>query len=483
MIVIDLLTWLAIILLGIQAVIGLSFFVSSIYERERRATFFGLGQFAGMLILLLFFIVLAKIEFFDTAMGMAFLFLGYMVAGTAAFLLVRRTPANPSALKGSLGYITGQVDPVDEREIVFARVRSLRPGSDQYEAFYQKFPHLKKIDDERRSMGGFLGRLGAIDRPFDGPNTAATAATAVIPMALAAPEWVKPKAQALFMKDKTLSPDEATRRIKGFAVNIGADLVGIAEINPNWVYSHRGELWQGRPEEWGKKIENTHKYAVVVAEAMSLDMIGTAPHTPTVMESSKNYAKGAYISAQLAAFIANLGYSATANHLRHYELILPPVAVDAGLGEIGRLGYLMTKEFGPRIRLSAVTTDMPLIPDQPVDIGVEDFCRICKKCAACCPSKSIPEEDGQQETNGIQRWKLNEETCYGYWYKVGTDCCVCMNVCPWSHDRTFPHRLIVWMISRNRLARRLFNLMDDIFYGKRPKPKNAPEWAAFKSNA
>jgi len=53
--------------------------------------------------------------------------------------------------------------------------------------------------------------------------------------------------------------------------------------------------------------------------------------------------------------IANLGHEATANHLLHYTAILPPLAVDAGLGEIGRLGYLMTKEFGPRIRLSAVT--------------------------------------------------------------------------------------------------------------------------------
>ena len=59
----------------------------------------------------------------------------------------------------------------------------------------------------------------------------------------------------------------------------------------------------------------------------------------------------------------------TANHLRHYTAILPPLAVDAGLGEVGRLGYLMTKEFGPRIRLSAVTTNLTLVPDKPVDNG------------------------------------------------------------------------------------------------------------------
>lgn len=231
--------------------------------------------------------------------------------------------------------------------------------------------------------------------------------------------------------------------------------------------------------DWGKDIPADHKYAIVVAQEMARDMIGPAPHTPSVMESMKNYAKGAYIATQLAAFIANLGYEAEANHLRHYTAILPPLAVDAGLGEVGRLGYLMTREFGPRIRLSAVTTDLPLVPDRPVDIEVEDFCRFCRKCAVCCPSQSIPLDHDPKPSNGTLRWKMNEDTCFEYWGKAGTDCCVCMRVCPWSHARTFPHRFIVWLITRNRYSRRIFSVMDDIFYGRKPRPKPAPLWAGF----
>jgi reductive dehalogenase len=198
-----------------------------------------------------------------------------------------------------------------------------------------------------------------------------------------------------------------------------------------------------------------------------------------MVESMQNYAKGAYISTQLAGFIANLGYSATANHLRHYDGLMVPWAVDAGLGEVGRLGYLLTKKFGPRVRLSAVSTDLPLVPDKPVDIGVESFCNICKKCAACCPSQSIPAAE-QAVVNGTVRWKLNAETCFDYWGKVGTDCNVCMRVCPWSHARTFPHRLIVALITRNEIARRVFSVMDDIFYGKIPRSKAPPRWASFQ---
>lgn len=473
--------YLAAFALAIQVFIGLSFFISSIWEKEKRATLFGFLQFIGMAALLIVFLILAGIDFFYSGIGKAVLIAGYIIVVLAAVILIRKTSPNQRALKGTKGYIVSKVEKTDEREIVFARVRSLQPGSEQYETFYNKFPQFKEVDDERRAMGGLMGRLGAIDRPDAGPNMAATAATAFIPAVLSAPEIVKPQPQFMFMGEgNTLSPEEATKRVKGFARNIGADLIGIAEINPFWSYSFRGEVWMGNWEDWGKEINLGHKYAIVVAEEMDPGMIATAPHTPTVMESSKNYSKGAYIATQIAAFIANLGQAATANHLRHYEAVLPPLAVDAGLGEIGRLGYLMTKEFGPRIRLSAVTTDLPLIPDKPVDIGIMDFCKICKKCATCCPSNSIPVDDDIKEHNGTLRWKLNDDTCYGYWYKVGTDCCICMKVCPWSHARTFPHRLIVAMISRNYLARRLFSVMDDIFYGKKPRPNAPPKWAEYR---
>jgi len=481
--IINLLVFVGALGLATQAFIGLTFFISSIWEQEKRATYFAALQFLGMLALLLVFLFLAWTCFFETSTGLVMLIAGYIVIGVAAFFTVRRTGANPKKLQGTDGLISGDVKRFDEREMVFARVRSLRPGSEQYEKFYEKYPHHKAGDDEKRKLGGLLGTLGRIDKPNAGPNVAATQASGLLPMYLSKPEIVKPKLPPhLAGKRIDLSPEEATERVKGYVLNLGADLVGIAEIKDSWVYSHRGEIWHENYEDWGKEIELEHKYAVIFAQEMAFEMIGAAPHTPVVMESMKNYAKGAYISVQTAAFISNMGYSATANHLRYYEAILPPLAVDAGLGEVGRLGYLITKEFGPRIRLGAVTTDLPLIPDKPVDIGVQDFCRFCKKCATCCPSQSIPLDDGPKEFNGSLRWKLNADTCYEYWYKVGTDCDICMKVCPWSHARTFPHRAIIPLITRNSLSRRIFFIMDNIFYGKKPKPRVPPKWARYNSD-
>lgn len=465
-----------------QALIGLSYFISSVWEKEKRAAAFAFFQFLAMTAVLIAYLYLIKVGFFETKLGLGVLIAGYIVALLATFLLLRRTAPNQKALKGTQGLITGEVERHDERTIVFARNRSLPPGSEQYKAFYELYPQYEDYDTRRREMGGPLGNPGTIDRPHEGPNVAATLASQSIPLHLSTPHAYKPQPHpALKGKRHEMSPEEATERVKGYARNRGADLVGTTEINPLWIYFHRGEIFHENWEDWGKEIDIKHRYAVVFATEMSFEMVGTGPHSPTMIESMGNYAQGAYIATQLAQFIANLGYSATASHLRHYDALMVPLAVDAGLGELGRLGYLVTKELGPRVRLGTVTTDLPLIPDKPVDIGVEDFCRICKKCAVCCPSNSIPEEKDQTVVNGSLRWKLNDETCFEYWGKIGTDCNICMRVCPWSHARTFPHKIILWLITRNKLSRRLFSIMDDIFYGKKPRVKEIPQWAKFNA--
>ncbi len=469
----------------VQALVGLVFFISSIWEQEKRASLFGGFQLFGMIFLVIIFFYLYSNEFYSTTLGVTSLTVMLIFGGVLSFLLFRKTSPNMKALEGTKGLITKDVSRFDERDHVFSRNRSLPVDSKQYKAYYLDHPDLEELDSKRRQKGGPIGRPGSIDSPNADANVAAVLASASMPHFLSTPDKYCPKPhialkEKLAIKKVVITPEEATTRLKGYAKALGASLVGTTKINPLWVYSHRGEIFNDNWEDWGQKINLNHTYAIVCAEEMHSDMVGSAPHTPTCIESMMNYAKGAYITTQLAGYIANLGYSATANHFRHYDTLLPPIAVDAGLGEVGRLGYLITKKYGPRIRLSLVTTDLPLLQDKPVDIGVEDFCKICKKCAVCCPSKSISQDD-MTVSNGLVRWNLNAQSCFEYWGKVGTDCNVCMNVCPWSHADTFPHQIIKTLITRNGLSRRLFNLMDDIFYGKRPKPKPPVNWAKFGS--
>ena len=382
--------------------------------------------------------------------------------------------SNPQALKGTEGYIKGEVKRFDERDNVFARNRSLPPGSEVYKLYYQMHPEKEERDATRRSAGPPLGKPGSIDKEFR-PNVSMLKGTFHLPFSLGRKELVEPPIDPSAL---AVGPKEMTERIKGFARHLGADLVGICHVDPRWAYSHRGEIFYNNWEDWGKEILRPLPFAVVIATEMDDKLVSSAPHTPSVVESGVNYAKGAYISTILANFIAQLGYEAVAHHFRHYDLVLVPLAIDAGLGELGRFGFLITKPFGPRVRLAAVTTSLPLVPDKPVDLGVQEFCARCLKCADTCPSQAIP-SGGKVVFNGVEKWKLDEESCFGYWAKVGTDCNICMAVCPYSRPDRSIHRPLRWMVARSPFARVLLPYVDNLLYGRKWRPRRVPSWIKY----
>jgi reductive dehalogenase len=195
------------------------------------------------------------------------------------------------------------------------------------------------------------------------------------------------------------------------------------------------------------------------------------------MESSDQYLRSGMLALKLAAFLREMGYEATAHIDGNYEVICPLVAVDAGLGTIGRMGLLMTPDLGPRVRISVVTTDLRLAPTPPrIERTTLHFCHHCRKCALNCPAAAIP--DGPRTLqDGVERWRINSEKCYHYWTLSGTDCGRCITVCPFSHRNTRFHRFIRWGNKNNLLFRYLAIKLDDIFYGRKPAIRPFPEWA------
>ena len=93
-----------------------------------------------------------------------------------------------------------------------------------------------------------MGPSGAIDSPHEGPNVAMMLASLSMPHYLSDPEKVAPLPHIslrgeLQKRSIDLTPEDATRRVKGYARRLGAALVGITEINRNWIYSRRGEIF------------------------------------------------------------------------------------------------------------------------------------------------------------------------------------------------------------------------------------------------
>lgn len=395
----------------------------------------------------------------------------FALAALGGLLLL--IPARPDrrVSAGAIGHAVGELSRFDERDVVFARNRSLPPGSEVYRRYYALHPEREARDAARRGRGGPVGRVGAIDGGFR-PNVAMIEACfAVPPILMPHAEASPPPGSA----PAAIDPGRAAAIVKGLARHLGADLVGICRVNPAFAYSHRGEIFDGNWGAWGREIPDPLPHAVVVATEMDHGNVGAGPHTPALFESAFNYARGAFIATVLARWFAGMGYRAAAQHSRRYDLNLVPLAIDAGLGELGRLGYLVADRFGPRVRLFAATTDMPLQTDRPLDLGVEAFCRRCLKCAEACPAGAIP-AGGKVVVNGAAKWAMDAERCFDYWGRIGTDCSICMGVCPFSRPDRGLHRLARRLIRRSPLARYTFPALDNAVYGRRWRPRPPADW-------
>jgi len=357
----------------------------------------------------------------------------------------------------------------DERDIMFARAR-LEPGSPEYQSYYLIHPDKLAIDEHTRAKPGLLSPKSKLADPY-----LFTSSQGSFFLTEALRDSVEGP-----VSDKRLElpPSEMTQYLKDLVVYYGGLSVGVTPLQPYHVYSHIG---RGNGV-YGDPITIEHHYAIAFTVEMDFNMMGTSPHPPVVMESARQYVESARIAVQLAAAIRALGYNARAHIDGNYRVIAPLVGRDAGLGKIGRMGLLMTPTHGPRVRLGVVTTDLDLIPDKRrPDPSMIDFCMLCLKCAENCPSRSIPFGERQVTDSGL-RWKINAETCFHYWNVIGTDCGRCMAVCPYSHPSTISHNIVRWGNRKSGAFRRLANWFDNLFYGRYPAQRGAPEWTKLPKN-
>jgi ferredoxin len=352
---------------------------------------------------------------------------------------------------------------VDERDIMFARAR-LVPGSPQYETYYQMRPENKANDDKTRALPGLLSPAATEANPLVFAATDAGFQYNVV---------LRDSVDGAVASERVeRDPAVMTRFVKDLTSFFGARAVGIAELRDYHLYSHIG---RGRGT-YGAPVTLNHRYAIAFTVEMDHRIVSSAPAAPVIMESARQYVEAAKVAVQLGNFIRAQGWPARAHIDGNYRVVAPLVARDAGLGEIGRMGLLMTPDLGPRVRLGVVTTDLPLVVNgRTDDTSVLDFCTICQKCAENCPVRAIPTGD-REMIDGALRWRINPDICFRYWNVIGTDCARCMAVCPYSYPDHAFHNIMRWMVRRSGAARRAALWMDGLFYGTRPMPKKVPAW-------
>lgn len=356
--------------------------------------------------------------------------------------------------------IVGEVARFDEADHAFAR-GDMTPDSDRWRAYYDKHP-----DWENQ------GRAWAkLPKRWDGQFQDAI----LVPIISETIHFLTKEDAVdgpVAEKRTDLSPELATLKVKSLLKHFGADLVGIGPLNQDWVYSRVGRDKFG-DKPLGAPIRLPHKHAIVPVVHLDLDMIKFAPNLPIHLETMRTYSQLAFMTAFVARYIRALGYQARAHNLWNYQVILPPVAVDAGLGELGRNGLVVSPEFGCAFKMGAITTDLPLINDPPVDIGVDEFCGECRLCAEYCPVRAITSGE-KTVVRGFRKWKLNDVACYGYHRAIGTDCGICLAVCPWSRSRRFPHNVIAAAVQRSAAMRKIA-IAGDSWLGRKVTGKQ-PDW-------
>jgi reductive dehalogenase len=230
-------------------------------------------------------------------------------------------------------------------------------------------------------------------------------------------------------------PAAMTRHIKDVALYMGADFITVAQAHPNMLYHGNRYVQDGTAEdayEADTPADLCRKFPYLIVVTTAWPYHTLQAHRHHIGDSSYHISqmKGNMILKALEGYIKELGYTALRG-------VSNPQAAGlaGGMGELGRNGLIINEKFGARIHMpDPIMTDLPLVPGKPVDIGVEDFCKVCRKCAINCPTNSIT-FDNKVVYNGVEKYKINWLTCYKlrpYTHEHWSSCLTCGTVCPFT---------------------------------------------------
>jgi ferredoxin len=340
----------------------------------------------------------------------------------------------------------------DERDHVFSRNNSYK-NAEISKKYYEIHPE-KKTKDDKIFTKIRMGEPGG--KYYD------KSLTPMVNSSFDFIEYINKFPLNNILKNKNKNKKLNTKNLKYLAKMYGAVDVGIVKLKSHHFYSKKGR----NIEKWGEKIENHHKYGIVLVFPRDLSMVKTAPLPPAFLNSAQSYVQAAVCSQVLSKYINESGYESKPHTDGNYEILCVPAAKDCGLGEVSLSSLFLHPEYGTGVRLSVVSTNMELKETKRKNHQyIIHFCNLCKKCFKNCPSKAIPEF--KPEKRGFTHWSVDENKCYSYWRFLGTDCGICMKVCPFSKPYNLIHNFIRWYISRNRINQKITLFFENLIYKRK----------------
>ena len=267
-------------------------------------------------------------------------------------------------------------------------------------------------------------------------------------IAVMAPQPVAPEIAPIPQDAETL-----TRHIKAVSYFLKADIVGTCRVPESAYYSH---------DKQGNLIAPRFGQAVVVVMRKESGAMAASSGRDWMGDpiSFQAYQHLGMVAETIANYIRRLGWEAEPQYgpsfINRYSVLLPPLLLAAGIGEVSRAGIILNPYLGLGFKAAAILTDMPLVADKPIDFGLRSFCQHCRICAHNCPSGAISTGD-MVMYNGYETWKLDTKRCasFNFTNSLGTMCNRCVKSCPWTNPPTWQHNLVRGAVIRSRLAQRV----------------------------
>lgn len=231
--------------------------------------------------------------------------------------------------------------------------------------------------------------------------------------------------------DTARNMESLNSEIRSRLIKAGSSLVGFADMS-----------------ELPAEVRDSMPSAISIAAALNPSIINEISNGPTkqyFQEYNRVNEFLTHLSETTVEYLKSRGHKAVAikptvaKEDMDYSTLATPlpnktVATRAGLGWIGKSALLITKEYGPAVRLTSVLTDAEFETASPIN---ESHCGDCTKCVENCPAKAI---HGKNWELGSKRELMVDafaccDTAASLSKNIGivaTICGICINSCPWT---------------------------------------------------
>ena len=228
-------------------------------------------------------------------------------------------------------------------------------------------------------------------------------------------EWLK-STRYMEPTSEPVPGKDVTEAIRAKARELGYGEAGFTNFDRRYIYKSKREY-----------VRSDLRHAICLAVEQDYISTQSLPSLDAEEAHGEAHMRQADMARQLIEFIHSLGYSTQVwGPTWHFGPMIP-LFVQAGLGQLGVNGQLLSPHFGSRARLQVITTDALITHDRPVDYGITKFCEICHICSMRCPGRAI--NQNKVWFRGVEKSKLDFRRCRPVMTSY-SGCGVCMKVCP-----------------------------------------------------